>query len=41
MSKYIALGLLAYWAGRNHRALSRRFCWNRLRREALRMARKG
>ncbi len=39
MSKYIAVGLLAYWAGRKHRLLSRKFCWNKLRRGAVRMMR--
>ena len=37
MNKYLAVGLLAYWAGRQHKALSRKFCWDKLRKEVRRM----
>ena len=32
MSKYIAAGLLGYWAGRKHRMLSKKLCWNNMRK---------
>ncbi len=39
MSRYIAAGLLGYWAGRKHRMLRRKLCRNSIRKEARRLFR--
>ena len=39
MTKYLAVGLLAYWAGRRHRMLSKKLCWSKLRKGAMHLMR--